>query len=562
MSLKQATEREAGCRSANIHVSRLPFSSVPHQSRLFLEYLRDPISLIKYYPNVVESAADLGEYASEVLERFSTDRDALCGALLDINLAIEAGPATTANIERLRRSDTVAVLTGQQAGLFSGPLYTIYKALTAIKQAEALTAAGIPAVPVFWSATEDHDFDEVAEAYEVGRDRRLSKFEYRPADYVENSQVGLVEIDGEIDRLIAELFESLGQTEFSDDLRQLVSQCWKPSVGFGRAFMGMLARIFERYGLIFVDPINAAIKRLASPIFEAAVRQSDEIVTALTTRSGELVERGFHSQVTIESDYFPLFWIDDAGGRHALRNIGDGKYRVKGEKKEFAAGELETLARSQPESVSSGVMLRPVVQDFLFPTVCYFGGGAEVAYFAQNSEVYRILERPVTPVFHRQSFTVTEAVDRRIMEKIGISFPGLFAGREAVRLRLAEEIIAPETPKLFADVEAKINGELDRLDHAVSSVDPTLAANLAKRRRKIVYHIAALRKKTLLAYTRNDETFKRRLDALFASVLPNDGLQERTVNVLTLLNKYGPNVIEWIYDAIDLEDKEHRMIEL
>ena len=558
----QATEREAGCRSTKIHVSRLPFSAIPHQSKLFLEYLEDPQSLKEYYPNAFATPTDVGEFAPTVLANYRTDRNALCDALVEINSNVGVGRLTLDNIEFLRRSDTVAVLTGQQAGLFSGPLYTIYKALTAIKQAEYLTTIGVSAVPVFWAATEDHDFDEVAEAFVIGRGNELTKLTYRPNGYKENSQVGSVEIDNGIDSKIADLLDSIEHTEFSDDVRAMLSQSWQIGGGLGEAFMKQLAVIFAKYGLIFVDPMNAKIKHLASPIFEKAVQNSDEIVSALTVRSRELVERGFHDQVTVEDDYFPLFWIDDEGGRYALRNVGEGIFRVKDGKREFTSAELQAIARDKPEALSPGVMLRPVVQDFLFPTICYFGGGAEVAYFAQNGEVYRVLERPVTPVFHRQSFTVTEAAQRHSMEKLELTLADLFEGREAVTMESAEKHLTPDTPVLFAEVEEKINTELNRLDWAVSVIDTTLAANLATRRRKIIHHIAALREKTLRAHIRNDETFRRRLDAVFAGVLPNDGLQERTINVVTFLNRYGLNFIDWVHDAIDLDDKEHRIIEL
>ncbi len=562
MSLKQATEREAGCRNTNISVSRLAFSEIPHQSKLFLEYLLDPRSLKEYYPNAVAVPSAVGDLVPTVLANYKTDRNALCDALVEINFNVGAGPLTLTNIEMLRRSDTVAVLTGQQAGLFSGPLYTIYKALTAIKQAHVLTAKGVPAVPVFWAATDDHDFDEVGETFAIGRGNELTKLAYRPGGYKENSQVGSVVIDADIGKVIDELLDSIEQTEFSDEVRAMLSHSWQAGYGFGVAFMKQLAVIFAKYGLIFVDPMNAKIKQLASPIFEKAVQQSDEIVSALTARSRELVERGYHAQVVVEDDYFPLFLIDDEGARHALRNVGDGKFRVKGEKREFTSAELQAIARDQMAKLSPGVMLRPVVQDFLFPTICYFGGGAEVAYFAQNSEVYRVLERPVTPMFHRQSFTVTEVAQRRSMEKLDFTLSDLFDGREVVTMRAAEKYLSPETPVLFAEVEEKINAQLNRLDQAVSNIDPTLAANLSTRRRKIIYHIAALRKKTLRAHLRNDETFRRRLDALFATVLPNDGLQERTINVVTYLNRYGLHFIDWVYDAIDLDDKEHRIIEL
>lgn len=562
MSLNQATEREAGCRSTSLHVTRLPFASIPHQSKLLLEYLCDPLALKEYYPNAVARPTDVGTFAPTVLADYFTDREALCDALNDINSSIGASAATMVNIELLRRPDTVAVLTGQQAGIFTGPLYTIYKALTAIKQAASLTASGVPAVSVFWAATEDHDFDEVGQTFVNCRQNEVRKFTYRPDGYKESSQVGSVEIDAGIETSIADVIDSLGHTEFSDEIRGLLSSSWMAGARFGEAFMKTLTVLFAKYGLVFVDPMNQQIRRLASPIFEEAVKRSGEIVAALTTRNKKLVEQGFHAQVVVEDDYFPLFWIDDDGGRQALRSVGEGVFRVKGGRTEFTTDELSVIARGQPERLSPGVMLRPVVQDFLFPTVCYFGGGAEVAYFAQISEVYRVLERPVTPVFHRQSFTVTDAAQRRSMERLDLTLAGLFEGPDVVTMRSAEKYLAPETPLLFAEVEEKINSELNRLDQAVSNIDPTLAANLVTRRRKIGYHIAALRKKTLNAHLRNDATFRRRLNSVFATVLPNDGLQERTINVVSFLNKYGLNFIDWVYDAIDLDDREHRIIEL
>ncbi|MEQ1645444.1 MAG: bacillithiol biosynthesis cysteine-adding enzyme BshC, partial [Pyrinomonadaceae bacterium] len=516
-----------------------------------------PLALKEYYPNAFVNPSDVGMYAPSVLANYATDRNALCNALTEVNSEVGASAGTFESIELLRCNDTVAVLTGQQAGLFSGPLYTIYKAMTAIKEAEVLTAKGVKAVPVFWAATDDHDFDEVAETSVIGRGSELMNFSYRPAGYKESSQVGSVQVDAGIESVIAELLDSIEHTEFSDELRSIL-RGWT----IGTAFMKQLAVIFAKYGLIFVDPMKPKIKQLAAPIFEKAVQHSDEIVSALTERSSKLVAQGFHAQVVVEDDYFPLFWIDDDGGRHALRGVGNGTFRVKDDRREFTTVDLETLARDQPEGLSPGVMLRPVVQDFLFPTICYFGGGAEIAYFAQNSEVYRVLERPVTPVFHRQSFTVTEAAQRRSMERLELSLADLFDGQEAVTMRAAEKYLTPETPVLFAEVEETINSELNRLDQAVSNIDTTLAANLATRRRKIIYHIAALREKTLRAHLRNDETFRRRLDALFAGVLPNDGLQERTINVVSFLNKYGLNFVDWVYDAIDLDDKEHRIIEL
>jgi bacillithiol biosynthesis cysteine-adding enzyme BshC len=560
--LKQEPARVPGRGNAKLLVSSLPFSDIPGQSRLFLEYLCDPVSLRRYYPNAVASPGDVEAFVPQVLANYQSDRQVLSAALLSLNTDLGAGEATLTNIRRLAEADTVAVVTGQQAGLFTGPLYTIYKALSAITMAERLSESGIKAVPVFWIATEDHDFDEVSEAFFSGRNGETFRAVYRPKGYVENSAVGRVKIDDTIAKVIDEVFAGSPDTEFVKETQEMMSLCWGKSSTFGEAFGKTLISLLGKFGLIVIDPLDAEIKRLAAPLYKQAVDRAAEIVDAVVERSRELEAAGYHAQVVVEKEHFPLFWHNDAGQRLALRRVRDGVYRAKGDDREFTLDELSRLAADQPERFSPGVMLRPVVQDFLLPTVCYFGGAAEVAYFAQNSEVYRILERPVTPILHRQSFTVLEPKQRRIMDKLDLSIPALFAGREKVLLGISENGPAGNTPKLFGDVEEKISTELDRLDGRLSEIDTTLAANLATRRRKIVYHIGALLKKTLLAEARQDSTTMQRIDTLFSALLPNGQLQERSINVFTFLNKFGLSFIEWLYQAVDLDGKDHRVIDV
>jgi len=207
-------------------------------------------------------------------------------------------------------------------------------------------------------------------------------------------------------------------------------------------------------------------------------------------------------------------------------------------------------------------MLRPVVQDFLFPTLCYFGGGAEIAYFAQNSEVYRVLDRPVTPILHRQSFTIIQSKHARTMKKYGIKFEELFTGFENLLPKIVEQVIDTETPLVFVESEENIKAELDRLDHQLSKIDPTLAENLATRRRKIIYHIGALRKKFQHARVEKDETVNRQLRSMFTSLLPNGRLQERTLNFASFADRYGIGFIDWVYDQVHPDEKDHKLLYL
>lgn len=540
----------------------LPFSAIPGQSSLFLDYQNAPLSLSKFYPSAVESHTEIANRIPEVLAHYTVDRNSLCDALQEINRNAGAGEKTFENIEVLRRDGCVAVVTGQQAGLFTGPLYTIYKALSTVKMVECLRNRGFAAVPVFWAASEDHDFAEVSNAFVLDEAGELREARADPADVRDGLPVGQIRLDDSIRKTIDGLVEALPSTEFTGELAAQINASWTSGVLFSNAFSSFLSAILSEYGIIVFDPLNDTLKGLAAPIYSDAIRKSAEIVSALVERDRELAAAGYHSQVLVTADYFPLFLHAEDGTRHSLKRTKDGTLKRKGEKTEYTVDELAEIAESVPHRFSPTVVLRPVVQDYLLPTVCYFGGGAEIAYFAQNSEVYRVLERPVTPILHRQSFTVVEPKHRRTLEKYGLNFSDLFNGEEYVVTHLVETYLNPDWGIRFGESEEKINTELDRLVEMLSKLDPTVARNLITRRAKIAYHIGAIRKKSYRARVQRDEIVRRRIDSLFTALLPHKHLQERALNVTAFLDAHGPYFIDWIYDAIDLDDKGHRIIYL
>ncbi|MFN3418621.1 MAG: bacillithiol biosynthesis cysteine-adding enzyme BshC [Pyrinomonadaceae bacterium] len=557
---------EIACRgpqgTVTVKADSLPFERLPGQSNLFLQYLKNPESLKRYYPNAINSRIDISDRIRDVLENYSADRDALCDALAATNRNFGAFPKTFENIDLLRQPDTIAIVTGQQAGLFTGPLYTIYKALSAVRMAECLRLSGVNAVPVFWVATEDHDFEEVSRASFIDKYGSLSAVKAEPAHCHENLPVGHIRLDESIGQTLDELFRQLPATEFTVSLKDLLNSTWYSGRYFGDAFGEMLTRLLGNYGLILLCPMNSELKRLAAPIYVKAIEKSSEIVEALVKRSSQLTAEGFPAQVHITEDYFPLFWQANDDTRNALKRSSDDTFRTKDGLKEFTLQELANLAASEPQRFSPSVVLRSVVQDYILPTLVYFGGAAEIAYFAQSSEVYRVLERPVTPIFHRQSFTFIEPRHSRTMRRYGLDFIDLFRGLDALLPEIVEKHLDRETGRLFADVEEKINTELRRLDERLATIDPTLAENLAKRRRKILYHIAALRHKFHRSQIRRDETIRNQIETMFSTLLPNGVLQERVLSIITFYNRYGRHFIDWVYESIDLNDKDHRVVYL
>jgi bacillithiol biosynthesis cysteine-adding enzyme BshC len=543
-------------------IETLSFDCIPHQSKLFLDYLKNPLALRKYFPSVLRSHVDVPLRVPEVLDNFKIDRNQLADALLEMNKRWQPSRQTLENIEKLRQSDAVAVMTGQQAGIFTGALFTVYKAISAIKAAACYRGRGINAVPVFWVATEDHDFAEIAETFVQNQTGCLSKVTMSAAPETAGLPVGKIALDDSINESVEHLFAELPKTEFSAGLENLVREAYQPGRKVGDAFALVMSRLFGEYGLVLFDPLDEKLKQLAAPIYLEAIEKSAEITAALVARSRELEANGYHAQILVDESSFPLFWLDEAGKRHALRRAADGKLFVKGEEKQFKIDELKELARDAPHRLSPNATFRNVVQDYLLPTAVYFGGGAEIAYSAQNSEVYRILQRPVTPMLPRASATVIEPRVRRTLDKYNLKMADFFCRPENLIPRIVEEFLDSDTARIFAEAEEAVNTQLNRLDRRLSQLEPTLAEALAHRRPKMLYHLLALKRKFHNAEMNKNETVKLRIDAASSSLFPHKGLQERKLNVTSVIARHGDYILRWLYDEIDIDTPEHQIFYL
>ncbi len=557
---------EAACYStpeeSGLRVETLPFERIPHQSRLFLDYLKDPVALRNFYPSAVRFHHELQQRVPQVLAAYQVDRNQVADALVAMNRRWGAPEETLHNIELLRESDTVAVVSGQQAGLFTGPLFTIYKAVSAVKLAGCLRQRNTKAVPVFWIAAEDHDFIEVSKAEIIGRDCQLKQVEISTDLHREGQPVGRVVLDDSILALIDQLFELLPNSEFADDMKALVKNAWQPGRGYVDSFATMMTSLLGRYGLIFLDPLDPAMKKIAAPLYSAAARQAPEIATAIEQRSRELENVGYHAQVLATANSFPLFLHDEDGARRALVRVENGKYQAKDTRQQYSTEELAALALREPQRFSPNVTLRAVVQDYLLPTISYYGGAAEIAYFAQTAEVYRVLERPATPILLRSGLTMVERHTGRVLERYGLTLADFFEGLEPVTKRVVEEYLGANTARSFDDLDHNVNQELDRLKRELHAIDPTLGDALETGRKKIQYQLEGLRTRFVRAQMTRDHAAHRQLQRAADQLYPNKDLQERHINITSLLSRHGTYVIEWIYNAINIGSNDHQVVYL
>lgn len=552
---------EPDCRNLEAASERVAnairFTDIPRTTRLFNDFLYDYERVSEFYTDCGRAVSPLAEHARRV-GAYDFDRVRVPNALERINRRAGSSELTFNHIEMLRRPGSVAIVTGQQAGLFTGPLYTIHKALTVIKLAACLREQGVEAAPVFWVASEDHDYDEVNHVRLVDTEGRLAELSYEPQDRPQDASVGRVMLDDGISETIDKFIAALPPSEFTPELERDLRESYAAGVGFADAFARLMARVFRDYGVVLIDPLDEELKQVAAPLYAKAIEKSNEIARALVARSAELEAAGYHAQVKVSDDMVPLFIMDE-GRRVAMTEV-DGRFVVKGSGRSFAPDELAELARRCPNCFSPNVTLRPVVQDYLLPVAAYIGGPAEIAYFAQLGAVYKTLERPAPCVLPRASFTIVEGRHQKTLKKYGLELSDFFDGLHAAITKVVEESLDRGTSETFTETERAVTDQLDRLEEALRRADPTLATALKRGREKVLYQIEHLRTRYVHTSARRNETAYRQVERAYATLYPNKNPQERELNIYYLLSRYGPSLIDELYNATEIGYSNHKLV--
>ena len=535
------------------------FSEIPKTSRLFSDFLYDFKKVENFYEAGGQDLNALVKRAERVAAQ-SYNREAVADVLLDQNQQAGAGAETLANIERLREKNSVVTITGQQAGLFTGPLYTVFKALTAIKLAAELRTQGVNAVPVFWVAAEDHDFAEVNHTRLVNRDGQLVTITYGACSPAEGKPVGAVTLCEEISDNIDELLAALPVSEFIPQLENDLREAYAAGTGFADAFSKMMMKLFGKYGVVLINPLDDRLKHIAGKIYTQAMTRASEFADTLMKQSSALEAAGYHAQVYTSEEAVPLFIMDE--GRRTALVQRDGYFHFKGSDKKIKSEELLDTVNRCPNCFSPNVTLRPIVQDFLLPTVAYIGGPAEIAYFAQIRSGYQLLGRIEPLVLPRASFTLIERRFAKTLTKNGLNFQDLFAGLAEVFTKIGEQSLDQETSDTFQETEAVIEKQVEKLREVLLKVDSPLAEALKGGKANMLSNIHRLRATYVKNVSQRDEATRNQIERAFAVLYPNKGLQERELNISYFLARYGYGIIDEIYEALDLRERGHQLLNL
>lgn len=537
-------------------------ANLPHITRLYSDFLSwraKPSAspkLSSFYPHqptlagIREAARGLtrgttrypGEMRAAVAEILRSQNAGFCGnalpAALERNLALLKGNA-------------VAIVTGQQVGLFGGPAYTFYKALSALTIAAQLRKKNIEAVPIFWMASEDHDLAEINHVYWPSA-TGLERLDWAGEKEQEGRSVGGIVLGPQIAPLVRKAIDGLAGSA-SQEIGAILAAAYKPDRTFGSAFAQMMAALFGEQGLILLDPMDVRLSRLAAPLFHRAVKEQAELTAGLLAQNKQIEKSGYHTQVKVTERSTLLFRIIE-GKRVALLRRNSGFVAAD---QEFSAADLDAAIDANPDAFSPNALLRPVMQDTLLPTAAYIGGPAEIAYFAQNRVLYDRLLGRMPAILPRASFTLVEQPVERLLKRYGLTIEDVLRGRQHLRLKMEKRNLPRGLAARFIVEEKKLVRMLAGMRKPVGKLDSTLVGALDNAQRKMLYQFGKLQAKAGRAAGFRTGILSGHEQAIRDALYPQNALQERSLSLLPFLARNGLELLAELGKNAGVEPAAH-----
>ena len=538
-----------------MQISNYAFDDLPF-SKLFQTYVSSYEQLSEFY--------DTNPFDREAINtkieqfQFSGDRSKTADILAEFNRRFEADEAAFENIDRLREQHTLAVVTGQQLGVYGGPLYTVLKILSTIHLARRLESEfGRAVVPVFWLADEDHDYEEVRSLSVLENDS-LETFGLPSRDN-HLPTVAEMEIPPELKDVRDELKDSLYDTDFSEKLWKILDDSFQPGHSFLEAFGGFVSTLFSKYGVVLAGSNNAEVKDATGSLMKQSIVEADEIRNRLEQQSDRLAGR-YHQQVTLYDSN--LFYHDSENGRTKINRNGRGWKTDTG--REWETDQLVAEIEDSPQSFSPNVFLRPVLQDALLPTVGYVAGPGETAYYGQMKQMYDCFDLDMPIIFPRLSATLVEPAIDRIMNELPFEFHEYSQRIEDLESQYVDRTEQRDIEAIFKDWKAKIEDLSEARKEVISEIDPTLEGAVGKATAAYFNELDKLKGKVYRAVKKQDETQLKRIRRIKANLFPGDGLQERTISAIFYMNKYGVDIWDDLLEALDENEQfdKHKLIYL
>ncbi len=537
------------------------YKKIPGFSRLFLDYVNNFGNVEKFYSIDFKKENYFASLFNRVLANQKVKNKEIKEIILTQNKNILLSDSTLKNIEKLALGNTIAVVTGQQVGILGGPLYSVYKAITVIKLSNYLNDKfeDFNFVPVFWMATDDHDFREISSINLIDENKNLIKITYDdnlPREFNRGS-VGNIKIKKTFESVFKQLEDVLTKTEYTQDLLSRFKEFYSQGKTYSQAFKELFNYLFGKYGLIIFDPSAPKVKELLKPVFKKEIANFRSNSDAVLLRSAVL-EEDYHAQVKVRP--INLFY-SDRSGRRPVEPAENG-LKLKRGKPALKLEQILNMIDENPQSFSPNVLLRPICQDYLLPTCVYVAGPSEIAYFAQVMPLYDKFNVLPPVILPRASVTIIEKNIGKILKKFKLKPAEMFLTSENFKKLVLKVFSEKNASGIFEKSTEELNSFYDNLKLQLRKIDSTLEIPVEKARAKALNNLNILKEKAVKAVEMNNQTAFRQIEKTRNLIFPEERLQERRLNIIYFLNKYGIEFIDFLVNNVAINKYEHQIIEM
>lgn len=540
---------------------RIHSINLQKQNKLIKDYRNQNETIMQYFDyNPFEP--DVFQKRSRDLKYKNVNREQLADVLHTINAEWNAPASTIETIERLRDTNSSVVIGGQQAGLLTGPMYTINKIISIIHLArQQEKQLQVPVIPVFWIAGEDHDFDEINHIF-LTNTSKMKKYTLLQRviekKAVSNIAIDNVQANAWLNKLFVELNETIYTKDLYDKLRTFLNES-KTYVDF---FAQIIFHLFDEEGLVLVDSNHSEVRRLESSYFIDLIDNQSKTTHAINSSFEEISKAGYPLSVDVDASDANLFYQNGSERVLLVRDHNDD-WVGKNKEVKFTTEEIVSIAKNEPELLSNNVMTRPLMQEMLFPTLAFIGGSGEISYWSILKEAFHANNMKMPPLVPRLSFTFLERHTEKLLTKYDISPEhAVNNGVMDVKNKWLEEKYDPPVEQLAIKLKQTIDEAHQPLRELAKSIQSDLGDLANKNLDYLIRDIEFLEKRISKTLEEKYALEINEFNQLQLSLKPNDGLQERVWNPLPWINKYGTHFIKQLSDQSCSYEQEHFLIYL
>jgi len=535
----------------------IPMRNLPRLPRLVHDYFYAYGKVEEFYSGDFRDVAAFERQTERAIAR-PLPRKSLAEVLTEQNQSYGCGPRTLGHIQKIAQDQACAVVTGQQVGLFSGPLYTIYKALTAVKLAEHLNRRGLGCfVPVFWLASDDHDLAEIDHIVLLDKNYQLTDVRCQMPSSEAKIPASHVVLPPDITDCLRQLEDFTRDSEFKADIIEHLADAYRPGRSLVEAFARWMTRLFASSGLIFMDAAHPSFRALGKEVFYREIAEESPSTQAALATSEKLRLAGYDEQIHLHDRILNIFYAEQ--GRRTIQRNATG-FEIKDPPQAFQKEELLALATEKPFLFSPNVLLRPLYQDALLPTVAYIGGPGEIAYFAQMKGVYDRFRLPMPVIYPRKTVTIVEKKIDHILKKYDLKIPDIWSKADYLIHEVAKDTIPESMDVALRLALSHLDQDFESLTREIAAFEPTLKNSAGLAQGRMHQQWSFLEKKILQAAKKRNEIAVQQLRQALDNLYPNRNLQERVFNIVPYLIKYGAAFMDKLDQAVEIDEHDHQIM--